>query len=69
MGDLHARNIYTNFRGRITSAQKSAIELYGNQYFITDLSDLDSLVRTTCSQELKIEIGFGMGVELARWAT
>ena len=69
MGDLHARNIYRNFRGRITSAQKSAIELYGNQYFITDLSDLDSLVRTTSSQELKIEIGFGMGVELARWAT
>ena len=69
MGDLHARNIYTNFRGRITSAQKLAIELYGNQYFITDLRDLDTLVRTTSSQELKIEIGFGMGVELARWAT
>ena len=68
IGSLHGKNIYTNFRGRITPAQKSAIERYGNQYFITDLSDLDSLVRTTSSQELKIEIGFGMGVELARWA-
>jgi len=66
---LHPKNIYTNFRGRITPSQKSAIERYGNQYFITDLSNLDSLVRTTSSQELKIEIGFGMGVELARWAT
>ena len=67
-GSLHAKNIYTNFRGRITPAQKSAIERYGNQYFITDLRNLDSLVRTTSSQELKIEIGFGMGVELVRWA-
>ena len=67
-GSLHSKNIYTNFRGRITPAQKSAIERYGNQYFITDLSNLDTLVRTTSSQELKIEIGFGMGVELARWA-
>ena len=68
-GTTHAKNIYTNFRGRITPAQKSALERYGNQYFITDLSSLDSLVRKTPRQELKIEIGFGMGVELARWAT
>ena len=65
---LSAKTIYTNFRGRITPAQKSAIERYGNQYFITDLAKHVALVRTKSRQNLKIEIGFGMGVELARWA-
>ena len=65
---LSAKTIYTNFRGRITPAQKSAIERYGNQYFITDLAKHVALVRTKSRQKLKIEIGFGMGVELARWA-
>ena len=65
---LSAKTLYTSFRGRITSAQKSAIERYGNQYLITDLANHLDLARTTSSQKLKIEIGFGMGVELARWA-
>ena len=69
MDGWHVKNIYTNFRGRITRAQKAAIERYGNKYFITDLSKLGSFVWATSRQELKIEIGFGMGVELARWAT
>ena len=59
---LPAKSLFTSFRGRITSAQKSAIERYGSQYFITDLASMAS------RQKLKIEIGFGMGVELARWA-
>ena len=65
---LSAKTLYTSFRGRITSAQKSAIERYGNQYLITDLANHVDLARTTSRQKLKIEIGFGMGVELARWA-
>ena len=65
---LPAKSLFTSFRGRITSAQKSAIERYGNQYFITDLAKHVDLVRMASRQKLKIEIGFGMGVELARWA-
>ena len=67
-GSLPAKSLFTSFRGRITSAQKSAIERYGNQYFITDLAKHVDLARTASRQKLKIEIGFGMGVELARWA-
>ena len=67
-GSLPAKTIYTSFRGRITAAQKSAIERYGHQYLITDLVKLEELARTTSRQKLNIEIGFGMGVELARWA-
>jgi len=65
---LPAKSLFTAFRGRITTAQKSAIERYGHQYFITDLAKHVDLARTESRQKLKIEIGFGMGVELARWA-
>ena len=53
---LSAKTLYTSFRGRITSAQKSAIERYGNQYLITDLANHVDLARTTSRQKLKIEI-------------
>ncbi len=66
--NLPAKTLFTSFRGRLTSAQKSAIERYGNQYFITDLAKHVDLARTASRQKLKIEIGFGMGVELVRWA-
>ena len=59
---------YTNFRGRITPAQKSALERYSGLYSCTDSMSLADLVRDGGYKGIGLEIGFGMGVELMRWA-
>ncbi len=68
MQKLSARKVYTNFRGRITSAQKFALEKYSDIYRCKDLTSLEALVRDGNYVSVGLEIGFGMGVELLRWA-
>ena len=59
---------YTNFRGRITPAQKSALERYSGLYSCTDSMSLGNLVRDGVYKGIGLDIGFGMGVDLMRWA-
>ena len=60
--------VYTNFRGRITPAQKSALKRYSGLYRCKDAMSLGDLVRDGVYKGIGLEIGFGMGVELIRWA-
>ena len=68
MQNTSREKIYTNFRGRITPAQKSALEKYSDLYQCEDLAALEATFLNGDYASLGLEIGFGMGVELLTWA-
>ena len=68
MQNIFREKIYTNFRGRITPAQKYALEKYSDLYSCNGLASLEAIFLSGQYTSVGLEIGFGMGVELLDWA-
>ena len=62
MQNIFREKIYTNFRGRITPAQKSALEKYSDLYNCNGLASLEATFLSGRYTSVGLEIGFGMGV-------
>ena len=69
MSDANEGRVYVRRRGRMTAAQARAVETLWDRYVLTDDVAPDVVLAPfERDRPLGIEIGFGMGRELVRWA-